>query len=283
MSMDYKTIAVHVNESPHTLARVKLASRWASKFGTHLVAVAATGLPASYYLGGLSGEGAAIVPAYLDALKDRALTALAMSEAVAAKEGVQSFEQRMIEEEPGVALCLQARYSDLLIIGQDDSEDQTIAQPSMVAEYVLINSVNPVLIVPHSGEFATAGQRILIAWDGSMEAARAVHGAIPILQRASLVQVAVFDPIIGPSAHGEEPGADIALFLTRHNVRVDVSRHVTGGEIDIGNAILSHASDFGANLLVMGGYGHSRFREVLLGGVTRTVLKSMTMPVMMSH
>jgi nucleotide-binding universal stress UspA family protein len=153
----------------------------------------------------------------------------------------------------------------------------------MVAEYVLLNAINPVLIVPYAGEFSSVGQRVLIAWDGSMEAARAVHGAIPLLQRAGQVQVAVFDPRVGPGAHGEEPGADIALFLARHGIRVDVSRHVTGGEIDIGNAILSHASDFGADLLVMGGYGHSRFREVLLGGVTRTILRSMTTPVLMSH
>lgn len=283
MSMDYKTIAVHVNESPHTLARVKLAAKWAAKCGAHLVGTAATGLPASYYLGSMSSEGALIVPAYIDMLKDRVQTALAMADAVVAKEAVHSFEKRVIEEEPGVALCLQARYSDLLIISQDDPDDRTVAQSPMIAEYVLMNSINPVLIVPHTGEFPAAGERVLIAWDGSMEAARAVHGAIPALQRAQLVQVAVFDAKIGPSAHGEEPGADIALFLTRHGIRVDVSRHVTNGEIDVGNAILSHASDFGADLLVMGGYGHSRFREVLLGGVTRTVLRSMTIPVLMSH
>jgi nucleotide-binding universal stress UspA family protein len=283
MSMDYKTIAVHVNESKHTLSRVRLAARWAAKFGAHLVGTAATGLPATFYLGGISGEGAIIVPAYLDVLKDRAQTALAMSDAVVAQEDVHSFEKRMIEEEPGVALCLQARYSDLLVIGQDDPEDKTAAQPPMVAEYVLLNAINPVLIVPYAGEFSSVGQRVLIAWDGSMEAARAVHGAIPLLQRAGQVQVAIFDPRVGPGAHGEEPGADIALFLARHGIRVDVSRHVTGGEIDIGNAILSHASDFGADLLVMGGYGHSRFREVLLGGVTRTILRSMTTPVLMSH
>ncbi|HYD82379.1 MAG TPA: universal stress protein [Paucimonas sp.] len=283
MNTDYKTVAVHVNESPHTLSRVKLASKWAVKFDTHLVGVAATGLPPSFYLGGLSGEGAAVVPAYIDALRDRAETALAMSEAVAAKDGVRSFEKRMIEEEPGVALCLQARYCDLLIIGQDDPDDQVMMQTKKVAEYVLLNSINQVLIVPHAGEFASVGQRVLIAWDGSMEAARAVHGAIPVLRRAGLVQVAVFDPKIGAGAHGEEPGADIALFLARHGVRVDVSRHATGNDIDVGNAILSHAADYGADLLVMGGYGHSRFREVMLGGVTRTVLQSMTMPVLMSH
>jgi nucleotide-binding universal stress UspA family protein len=283
MSMDYKTIAVHVNESPHTLARVQLAAQWAAKFGAHLVGTAATGLPATYYFGSISGEGAVVVPAYLDALKDRAQTALAMAEAAVARESAASFEKRTIEEEAGVALCLQARYSDLLIVGQDDPHERTVVQAPGVAEYVLMNSVSPVLFVPHAGAFPTMGERVVIAWDGGMEAARAVHGAIPILRRAKLVQVAVFDATVGPDAHGEEPGADIALFLARHGVKVDVSRHVTGGEIDIGNAILSHVSDFGADLLVMGGYGHSRFREVLLGGATRTVLRSMTTPVLMSH
>ena len=124
---------------------------------------------------------------------------------------------------------------------------------------------------------------MVIAWDGSLEASRAVSGAIPLLRQADLVQVAVFDPEIGPAAHGEEPGADIALYLARHGVKVDVERQRTGNEIDIGNAILSHVADFGADLLVMGGYGHARVREILMGGVSRTILRSMTIPVLMSH
>lgn len=279
----YKTIAVHVNESAATLERVRLAAQWANAFDAHLIGVAATGLPASIYLGGMAGEGAAIVPAYLDVLKDRAETALAMAEAAAQQQDVRAFERRIIDEEAGVALALQARYCDLLVVGQDDPDDKLLTQSSPVAEYALMNSARPVLVVPHVGSFPAPAKRVLVAWDGSVESARAVHGAIPLLQKAALVQIAVFDPKSGAAAHGDEPGADIALYLARHGIRVEVSRHATGKRIDIGNALLSHAADFGADLLVMGGYGHSRFREIVLGGVTRTILQSMTTPVLIAH
>lgn len=283
MQSAYKTIAVHVNQSPRTLARIKLAARWAGAFDAHLVGVAATGLPTSFYVGGLAGEGVAMASTYSDLLMEQGKTALAMFESVADREGIRSYEKRLLEEEAGVAVCLQARYSDLVVVGQDDPDEMAPAQRAMVAEYAVLNSANPVLIVPYAGEFSGVPRRVLAAWDGSAEAARAVHGALPLLKQAEMVQIAVFNPQIGPDAHGEEPGADIAMFLARHGVKVEVSTQATGGDIDIGNAILSHAADTNTDLLVMGAYGHARFRQMLLGGTTRTVLRSMTVPVLMSH
>ena len=137
------------------------------------------------------------------------------------------------------------------------------------------------MIVPHAGHFERPGKHVLIAWDGSMEATRAVSNALPALRRAKQVTVALFNVPRYGIVHGQEPGADIAQYLARHGVKVNVCNDVTA--IDIGNALLSLAADKGADLLVMGGYGHSRFREVLLGGVTQTILKTMTLPVMLSH
>ena len=114
-----------------------------------------------------------------------------------------------------------------------------------------------------------------------MEATRAVTNALPLLTRARHVTLVVFNVSRFNGAHGQEPGADIALYLARHGVKVSVSSQFT--ELDIGNALLSLAADKGADLLVMGSYGHTRFREVLLGGVTQTILKTMTLPVLMSH
>ena len=110
-----------------------------------------------------------------------------------------------------------------------------------------------------------------------------MSAAIPFLKQAELTQVVVFDSKSRRAAHGEQPGADIALFLSRHGIKVEVSQQTKPDDIDIGNALLSYAADFGADLLVMGCYGHSRFREVLLGGVTKTILQSMTVPVLMVH
>ena len=148
-------------------------------------------------------------------------------------------------------------------------------------EYVVINSGRPVLIVPYAGRFDTFGKRVLVAWDASISATRAVTAALPLLRRADAVEIVVFNADVQDDAHGEQPGADIALYLARHDVKVNVVRQ--NSKIDIGNALLSMTNDLNSDLMVMGGYGHSRFREILLGGVTRTVLESMTVPVLMAH
>lgn len=279
--MAYRTIAVHVNDSRHALDRMSIAADIAIEAEAHLVGVAATALPDTFYMGGIVGEGAAALSAYLDFMKERAATTLAAFDAVAEKAGVPSYEKRVIEDEAAVALCLQARYSDLLVIGQPDPDEALPAERADLPEYVVVNCGKPVLLHPYVRSVESVGRRVLIAWDGSLEAARAVSGAIPMLCKARLVQVAVFNPRIGPGAHGEEPGADIAVYLARHGINVEVSRQNAGE--DIGNAMLSYVADFGADLMVMGAYGHSRFREVLLGSATRTVLHAMTVPVLMSH
>jgi nucleotide-binding universal stress UspA family protein len=195
--------------------------------------------------------------------------------------GVNSFESHLVDDEAGAGVSLQAHYSDLVVIGQTDLEDPSPATLPDFPEYVVINSGRPVMIVPYAGQFDTVGKRVLVAWDASTSATRAVTAAIPLLKRADIVEVLVFNADDQGDAHGEQPGADIALYLARHNIRVNVVRQKS--KIDIGNALLSAATDFASDLIVMGGYGHTRFREILLGGVTRTVLESMTVPVLMAH
>lgn len=114
-----------------------------------------------------------------------------------------------------------------------------------------------------------------------MEATHAVTAALPILKRANNVKIAVINPAAEPDAHGADPGTDIALYLARHDVKVEVVQKTT--ENDAGNALLSVVQDLSSDLLVMGAYGHSRFREIILGGATRTMLESMTVPVLMAH
>jgi nucleotide-binding universal stress UspA family protein len=122
---------------------------------------------------------------------------------------------------------------------------------------------------------------VLVAWNASPEASRAVSDALPLLARAERVNVVVF--AAGPAGdHGEEPGADAALYLARHGVKAAVSRYGSPG-LDIGSQILSRAADMTVDLIVMGAYGHSRIRELVLGGATRTMLESMTAPVLMSR
>ena len=279
--MSYKTILVHVDESKAGAARIKLAANIAMAESAHLVGVVLTGVSKFSFANGSIDDTDRDFANYLKGLHDRAGYALAEFESIVKKMGVASYESRMVDDEAGAGLSLQARYGDLVVVGQTDPDEPGIAGLRDFPEYVMMNSGRPVLLVPYTGRFETLGKKVLIAWDASMEATRAVTAAIPLLKHASLVDVAVFNPSSRPDVHGEQPGADIALYLARHNVKVNVTQQST--DIDIGNALLSLAADRSSDLIVMGGYGHSRFREILLGGATRTVLQTMTVPVLMSH
>ncbi len=175
---------------------------------------------------------------------------------------------------------MHSRYADLTIIGQPDHDDTVPSTPE--PEDVVLASGTPVLIIPFIGASKGFGDQVMVAWNASREAARSVRDAMPLLEQSKSVDVVTCRPKSGPGEHGELPGADIALHLTRHGIEVDVQR-LGGAEIDVGNALLSHAADRGSDLLVMGGYGHSRLREFVLGGATRTILRSMTVPVLMAH
>jgi nucleotide-binding universal stress UspA family protein len=136
------------------------------------------------------------------------------------------------------------------------------------------------LVVPYIQRNGLRLDRMLLCWDGSRSAARAAADALPFLRRGTLVEVVTVAS--EPAKSDEMPGADIAQHLARHGLTVELKRIVTA-ETDVANTILSHAADSSADFLVMGGYGHSRLRELVLGGVTRSMLEAMTVPVLMSH
>jgi nucleotide-binding universal stress UspA family protein len=149
-------------------------------------------------------------------------------------------------------------------------------------EEVTLNSGRPTLVVPYIGAAATIGERVMVAWNASREAARAIGDAMPLLERAKVVTVVSVNARPDALGHGEDPGADIGAHLARHGLKVEVER-LEARDIDVPNAILSRLADAGSDLLVMGCYGHSRLREMVLGGVTRTILGEMTVPVLMAH
>jgi len=282
--MSYKTILVHVDNSKHSSERVKLAANIALNEDAHLIGAAPTGVSRYIYQAGMLGDGAgftAHLEAHMELLRQQGQEALKGFEATVQRMGVSSFESTLVDDEAGAGISLQARYSDLVIIGQTNLDEPSPSTLPDFPEYVILNSGRPALIVPYTGKFDTVGKRVLVAWDASASATRAISAAIPLLKRADIVEVLVFNADAQGDAHGEQPGADIALYLARHNIRVNVVRQKS--KIDIGNALLSSATDLASDLIVMGGYGHTRFREILLGGVTRTVLESMTVPVFMCH
>jgi nucleotide-binding universal stress UspA family protein len=176
---------------------------------------------------------------------------------------------------------VHARYADLAIVGQLDPDNEAPGSPLSPAD-VLLDSGRPALVVPYVGRFADVGQRVLIGWNASREAARAVNDALPLLARAAQVTVLAVNPRVGTMHHGATPGADIAAHLARHGITVTVEiAHVT--ELDASDTLLNRAADLGADLIVTGAYGRSRMRELVLGGVTRDLLRRMTVPVFMSH
>lgn len=170
------------------------------------------------------------------------------------------------------------RCSDLIVIGQED-ENVDIAAYGEVPDDVVIAAGRPVLVVPYTGITSTLGDRILVAWDHSRESARAVADALPFLKRASSVSVVSVDP---DHDEGDVPGADLARYLSEHKIKAMVNRF-TDKDLAVDDVLLNQAADGGADMLVMGAYGHSRLREMVLGGVTRHILDHMTVPVLMSH
>jgi len=192
-----------------------------------------------------------------------------------------SHESRLAEGDPAEVSVLHAHYADLAITGQIDPNNPPTGGWARLPEQLALASGRPVLIVPYAGRFDSAGRHVLLAWSRTRESARALNDALPILERASQVTVLSINPRRGEDAN-DLPGADIALHLARHGVKAEAASTVAD-DIDVGNALLSRAADLGADLMVMGCYGDSRMRELILGGATREVLRHMTVPVLMSH
>jgi nucleotide-binding universal stress UspA family protein len=277
--MSYKTILVHVDQSPQAVKRITLAAQLARSQEGHLIGTALTGLTMEYYRNSDMALAGPLSQEELDQITRNSEQALQRFDALASAVDV-SHAQRYSDDQAEVGLVLQARYADLVVLGQTDPDTSGLSILRQLPEHLALHGGRPVLVVPFAGTFTHLDRHALVAWDGSRAATRAVTDALPLLRRSARVTLAVFNP---DHTRGEEPGADIALYLARHGVRVEVLRQTTAPGVDVGNALLSLAADTGADLLVMGAYGHQRWREIVLGGVTRRVLQTMTLPVLMSH
>ncbi|MGN6748719.1 MAG: universal stress protein [Xanthobacteraceae bacterium] len=178
----------------------------------------------------------------------------------------------------GDQFARMARRFDLAIVGQ--AKPDISAMEQIVGETTLFESGRPMIMVPYIQKMPFKTDNVMICWDGSRTAARAVADAIPIIRNSGRVEIVIVANERGKQ--DEIEGADIGQHLARHGLKVDVHR-ISGGNIDVGDALLSHAADSGADLMVMGGYGHSRLREFVMGGATRSIFESMTVPVLISH
>jgi nucleotide-binding universal stress UspA family protein len=281
--VSYKDLLVVLDSEATARKRIAFAAALAERFSAHLIGLYQLPTPEAprhfgYY------DPALIDPFFAELREKSRSTAIKMREAFDHATGLRglSAEWREIPEGPDADPALHARYADLTILGQLDPDRAETEMGRPRPEQVALASGRPVLIVPYAGHFHNVGRRVLIAWNATREAARALSDAMPLLTSAELVTVLTIDPREGPRAHGELPGADIALHLARHGVKAQIERTVSAG-LPVGEVLLSRAADLGVDLIAMGAYGHSRVREMLLGGATRSVLRSMTVPVLMSH
>ena len=279
--MTYKSIVVHVDHSDACRQRVALAIELAQSQQAYLTGVATTGVINFSYGGGSNAMGMYYEAATTE-LREIAQQDVDSFKRQAAQAGLPSAECRIANEDANAALTLQGHYADLVVLSQSNPDIRGVAAGAVLPQHVLLHVARPVLLVPYAGTFSHIGQQVMVAWDSGRESSRAVADALPMLKLAAKVHVIVFNGKNGsPDGHGPHPGTEIALYLSRHGVKVEVSEEETS--IDIGSALLSRMSDYGSDMLVMGGYGHSRFRETILGGITRTILEHMTVPVLMSH
>ena len=287
---DYRNVLVHVSDSERSDAVLSCAAMVAAAHGANLRAVHAV---QPLYLGvGLTPESAMIAAQHgQEAERDRTAKARYLVLEASRASGM-SIEFESPRGDPVESISERSWVADLAVVGQPFDEDMD-GPSRRIASKVLVAAGCPVLFVPGAGFVESCGTRVLVAWSATRESARALRDALPMLQRAAAVEVLRF----GPTAPGAgEPLDGVVAYLQAHGVSatgaVKPVREISFGErmltptvvdASIAELLLSHAADMDANLIVMGGYGHTRTYELVLGGVTRTMLGSMTVPVLMSH
>lgn len=283
--MPYKTILVYIEDSKHLDKRIEVAARIALHENAFLIGLAVTGVsPAlrEQTVRNQDGVDIGLCSAdYLESLRQRALKSLEKFENLVRRIGVVSYEKLLIDDEAANAVSERGLSADLIILGQSDPENPSLAAKIDFPEYVVLNSECPVLLVPYHGRIASIGDRVLVAWNRSNAASRAIRNAIPFLQQAKHVRLAIIAPEGNNPIEDGDPEREITSYLAQHNIAVDVVRK-SGGS-NAGDAILELAKEFESDLIVMGCVAHPRWREVMLGGATRRILESTSTPVLMSH
>jgi len=180
------------------------------------------------------------------------------------------------------AFVCTARHADLVIVGQNDPTHPYRRADRQLVHDILMGAGRPILVIPYAGKFASVGTRVLIGWNGSRVAARAVNDALPLLAAATSVTILEAYSMGGMPTNRDANVDNLRTHLAHHGIEAETSRTVMAG-ISPTDALLSYATDISADLLVVGGQGHSSARNFMFGGVTRGLLNEMTLPVLMSH
>jgi nucleotide-binding universal stress UspA family protein len=277
--MTYRSIFVHVDDAESCESRLEVAARLARIYPAQLLG--------AYIVnsGDLTPFRSAFLPADVAQHRMREMADLQRRAEVrfrAAAAGVSSLAWHAPSGAPLEAAVLHARYADLAVIGQPARDEPNLSFATELANAVVMGSGRPVLFVPSAGRYDTVGERIMIAWKDSRESARAVADALPLLKDAKKVFALAVTPDAEDSLEDLLSDKHVAAFLRRHEVDASV-RRLVAPDIVAGEMLLSQAADFGADMIVMGAYSRPRITALVWGGVTQVMLKSMTVPVLMSH
>ncbi|GAB6053376.1 universal stress protein [Magnetospira thiophila] len=278
--MALKDILVHVDDSVHAGARIAAAVDLAKSQGAHLTGLYVISPPdiPQFIEAHLGANIVAERVKVMTALAEKAKAAFTQACATA---GID-FEWRQNEGDLTHFLLKNVRYVDMAIVGQRDSQEDPQVGSEQLPDRLVLSAGRPVMVIPRAGASKPLGRKILICWDGSRLATRAINDSLPLMEEADKVFVLVVETKESAENLRGITGVNIAGHLARHGIAVE-TRRVTAGDHDVGEAILSKAVEFGCDCIVMGGWGHQRWREMVLGGVTRYMLKHMTIPVIMSH
>jgi len=279
--METRDILVVIENAAVVPQRIAPAAALATRLGARLTGFFASGYPIIGSYGDVSGWSQ-LVDAYMEAQRREAAAAGAAFRQTLTQDKLQGEWIFREADETGSAIAEAALY-DVILVGQPNPDAGLSGAIGLRPEEIVLSCGRPVIVVPYAGTFPDIGRRVLVAWNGSREAARALYDAMFLMTQADGVTVIEIDPPAPGVAAPAASAAQVAAALTRRGIAAKPETETTSGEISVENLLLSRANDLDADLLVMGAYGHSRMREFVLGGVSRSIFRHMTLPVLMSH
>ncbi|WP_454908556.1 universal stress protein [Variovorax gossypii] len=279
--MTLPTIAVHLDHTERCEVRTLLAARLARRHRSHLVGIVTTGIEVTPPTMPAHAELEDCIAGASLHLRRRAETVAHVFRCRIAAPALPSFDTRLVDGEPVGAVIGHGRASDLVVVGQADECAVVDHAMRRLPEEVMLQAGRPVLIVPRAGRFDRALDRVLVAWDGSREAAISVRHALPLLRKAAKVTLISFLQEGDADAGRALCPGEMSNWLLRHGIRADIEQVETSWHFS--DALLDSAASLESDLLVMGGYGHARMRERMLGGVTRDLLARATVPILIAH
>lgn len=279
--MSYKSILVHLHDNTRRETLLAAATSLARDFDAHLIGLSVQ--PAIIVVPSMGGGEAMVIEDHRQAYREE-MGRLKMAFETSTQGQPFVGEWREVDpdyDHPITRILDHGRCADLIIASQKDPDWQ-YTEHLEAPDRLVLESGRPVLLMPNSESTFDIGKRIVVAWNGSREAARAVFDALPLLKKASQVTVVWVDPQNEGQLAGDLPGAEICAALARHGVKCEASQNIRPSA-SVGTTLLSTIKTNGADMLVMGCYGHSRMREFVFGGATSEILHAMTVPVLMSH